>query len=66
MPRSHEDDGHERHGSVAGAAWIFLAIVTALIVVTGVYRWDHNRPAGTRTSAVGAAIGPAASGKAHV
>ena len=38
MPRSHEDDGHERHGSVAGAAWIFLAIVTALIVVTGVYR----------------------------
>lgn len=62
---AYEDHNHKRHGSVAGAAWIVVAIATAMLVVTAIYRSDHasntaSKKSGAPTSQ---ATGPDAASK---
>lgn len=50
IARQHEDN--RKHGSAAGAMWIAIAIVIALIIVSAVYWGDHNG----NTNASGSAV----------
>ena len=39
---TYDNDNHRKHGSAAGAVWIGIAIVIALIFVSAVYSGDHS------------------------
>ena len=58
---AYKDNKHTKHGSAAGAAWILVATVIALLVLTVLY-WssDHNDTAsknsGSPTQTTGSAV----------